>query len=195
MGILWGKIVIGFFFADVVPETAENFRALCTGEKDVGNSTGKPLHYKGSFFYHIIKGFMAQGGDSLKGNDTGGEGIYGGKLADENFKRALEGHSFLSMENSGPNTNGSQFFITFKRQPHLDGKHVVFGKVVQGIGTLKKIEQVGIGDGKPARLVKIVDSGETSENEIHGAVGIDSGSKHHRQRHQDYSQAWKQGIF
>lgn len=170
------KIVIELF-ADVVPKTAENFRALCTGEKGVGTSTGKPLHYKGSFFHRIIKGFMAQGGDFSKGNGTGGESIYGGKFADENFKRAHEGPGFLSMANSGPNTNGSQFFMTFKRQPHLDGKHVVFGKVVQGIDTLKKIEQLGTGDGKPARLVKIVDCGETSENKIHGAVGTEKGRK------------------
>ncbi|XVF32497.1 hypothetical protein REPUB_Repub17cG0087600 [Reevesia pubescens] len=164
------RIVIELF-ADVVPKTAENFRALCTGEKGIGESTGKPLHYKGSFFHRIIKGFMAQGGDFSKGNGTGGESIYGGKFADENFKLAHDGPGVLSMANSGPNTNGSQFFITFKRQPHLDGKHVVFGKVIKGMDILKKIELVGTGDGKPAQPVKISDSGQTSESKLQGAVG------------------------
>ncbi|XP_044486706.1 peptidyl-prolyl cis-trans isomerase CYP63 [Mangifera indica] len=159
------KIVMELF-ADVVPKTAENFRALCTGEKGVGKSTGKPLHYKGSIFHRIIKGFMAQGGDFSKGNGTGGESIYGGKFADENFKLGHDGPGFLSMANSGVNTNGSQFFITFKRQPHLDGKHVVFGKVVRGLDIVKKIEQLGTADGKPARLVKIIDCGEFSESKI-----------------------------
>ncbi|XVF21694.1 hypothetical protein REPUB_Repub12eG0112200 [Reevesia pubescens] len=164
------RIVIELF-ADVVPKTAENFRALCTGEKGIGESTGKPLHYKGSFLHRIIKGFMAQGGDFSNGNGTGGESIYGGKFADENFKLAHDGPGVLSMANSGPNTNGSQFFITFKRQPHLDGKHVVFGKVVKGMDVLKKIELVGTGDGKTAQPVKISDSGETSESKIQNAVG------------------------
>ncbi|GMI98746.1 hypothetical protein HRI_003543900 [Hibiscus trionum] len=164
------KIVIELF-ADAVPKTAENFRALCTGEKGIGKSTGKPLHYKGTFFHRIIKGFMAQGGDFSMGNGTGGESIYGGKFADENFKLAHDGPGFLSMANSGPSTNGSQFFITFKRQPHLDGKHVVFGKVIKGMDVLKKIEQVGTGDGKPTQPVKISDCGEYSESKLQDAVG------------------------
>ncbi|GLT42416.1 hypothetical protein SLA2020_164170 [Shorea laevis] len=169
------RIVIELF-AGVVPKTAENFRALCTGEKGIGESTGKPLHYKGSFFHRIIKGFMAQGGDFSKGSGTGGESIYGGKFADENFKLAHDGPGLLSMANSGPNTNGSQFFITFKRQPHLDGKHVVFGKVVRGMDILKKIELLGTSDSKPAQPVKIVDSGETSESKIQD-VGKEKGKK------------------
>ncbi|XP_009798520.1 peptidyl-prolyl cis-trans isomerase CYP63 isoform X1 [Nicotiana sylvestris] len=156
------RIVIELF-ADIVPRTAENFRSLCTGEKGVGVSTGKPLHYKGCLFHRVIKGFMAQGGDFSKGNGTGGESIYGGKFPDENFKVVHTGAGLLSMANSGPNTNGSQFFITFKRTPHLDGKHVVFGKVVKGMDFVKKIEQVGTADGKPSGLVKIVDCGEMSD--------------------------------
>ncbi|KAL5792850.1 hypothetical protein ACOSP7_001444 [Xanthoceras sorbifolium] len=159
------KIIIELF-ADVVPKTAENFRALCTGENGIGKSTGKPLHFKGSMFHRIIKGFMAQGGDFSKGNGTGGESIYGGKFADENFKLGHDGPGILSMANSGPSTNGSQFFIIFKRQPHLDGKHVVFGKVVKGLDIVKKMEQVGTMDGKPARPVKVVDCGEVSESKI-----------------------------
>ncbi|PIN08813.1 HSP90 co-chaperone CPR7/Cyclophilin [Handroanthus impetiginosus] len=163
------RIVVELF-ADIVPKTAENFRALCTGEKGVGISTGKPLHYKGSTFHRIIKGFMAQGGDFSKGNGTGGESIYGGKFADENFKLDHSEPGLLSMANGGPNTNGSQFFITFKRQPHLDGKHVVFGKVVKGMDVIKKMEQLGTADGRPSGLVKIVDCGEISETKAKNSV-------------------------
>ncbi|KAG6703500.1 hypothetical protein I3842_07G088300 [Carya illinoinensis] len=170
------QIVIELF-ADVVPRTAENFLALCTGEKGIGKSTGKPLHFKGSHFHRIIKGFMAQGGDFSKGDGTGGESIFGGKFADENFRLKHDGVGLLSMANCGPNTNGSQFFITFKRQPHLDGKHVVFGKVVKGIELVKKIEQLGTAAGKPARPVKIVDCGKTSERKIQDAVGKEKGKK------------------
>eukprot|EP00257_Ricinus_communis_P017421 XP_015575854.1 peptidyl-prolyl cis-trans isomerase CYP63 isoform X2 [Ricinus communis] len=170
------RIVIELF-ADVAPKTAENFRALCTGEMGIGKTTGKPLHYKGSFFHRIIKGFMAQGGDFSKGNGTGGESIYGGKFSDENFILKHDGAGFLSMANSGPNTNGSQFFITFKRQPQLDRKHVVFGKVIKGIEVVKRIEQLGTADGKPVHPVKIVDCGETSENKIQDTVGKDAGKK------------------
>ncbi|CAL0310363.1 unnamed protein product [Lupinus luteus] len=170
------RIVIQLF-ASTVPKAAENFRALCTGEKGIGESTGKPLHYKGTNFHRIIKGFMAQGGDFSKGNGTGGESIYGGKFADENFKLTHDGPGFLSMANSGPNTNGSQFFIIFKRQPHLDGKHVVFGKVVLGIDILKKIELVGTSDGKPLGPVKITDCGEISETKIQHTIEKEKGKQ------------------
>ncbi|KAK4357434.1 hypothetical protein RND71_023044 [Anisodus tanguticus] len=168
------RIVIELF-ADVVPRTAENFRSLCTGEKGVGETTGKPLHYKGCLFHRVIKGFMAQGGDFSKGNGTGGESIYGGKFADENFEVDHTEGGLLSMANSGPNTNGSQFFITFKRTPHLDGKHVVFGKVVKGMDFVKKIEQLGTINGKPSGLVKIVDCGEMSERKSNDTTKAEKG--------------------
>ena len=143
-------------FADVVPKTAENFRALCTGEKGMGKS-GKPLSYKGSPFHRIIPGFMIQGGDFTRGNGTGGESIYGEKFADENFERKHTIPGLLSMANAGPNTNGSQFFITVAETPWLDGKHVVFGKVVDGMDVLKKMEEQGSRSGQTKADVVLSD--------------------------------------
>ena len=153
-----GRLVFELF-ADVVPKTAENFRALCTGEKGMGQS-GKPLHYKGSRFHRIIQQFMCQGGDFTRGNGTGGESIYGNKFADENFKLKHTGPGLLSMANAGPNTNGSQFFITTVVTSWLDGKHCVFGKVVEGMDVLNEMEKVGSRSGSTSADVTIADCGE-----------------------------------
>lgn len=164
--ILIGKMnkgrVVMELFADVTPKTAENFRALCTGEKGIGMS-GKPLHYKGSTFHRIIPNFMCQGGDFTRGNGTGGESIYGMKFADENFKMKHTGPGILSMANAGPNTNGSQFFICTQKTPWLDGKHVVFGKVVDGYSVIKDMEKVGSESGRTSQTVVIEDCGQLAE--------------------------------
>jgi len=129
-----------------VPKTAENFRALCTGEKGTG-TLGKPLSYQGSGFHRVIKGFMCQGGDFTAGNGTGGESIYGEKFEDEGFPAKHDRPFLLSMANSGPNTNGSQFFITVAPTAHLDGKHVVFGEVIKGKSLVRQIENYPTGQG------------------------------------------------
>lgn len=154
-----GRVVFELF-PEQVPKTAENFRALCTGEK------GAKLHYKGSIFHRVISGFMMQGGDTTNRNGTGGMSIYGSKFNDEGVWLAHTRGGLLSMANSGPNTNGSQFFITFKETKWLDGKHTVFGRVISGFDVCQKVENTETGPSDvPAQEVTIVECGELSGEE------------------------------
>lgn len=159
-------------FAQIAPKTAENFRALCTGEKGVSTS-GTTLHYKGSQFFRVVPEFMCQGGDITNGDGTGGESSLhfdsnlrdeSGKIQtefrDENFRIKHSEAGLLAMSNKGRHTNTSQFYITFDECKWLNGKHVVFGTVVDGLRTLRAIEDAGSPDGQPLCSIQIVDCGE-----------------------------------
>jgi len=161
-------------FSSVTPKTAENFRALSTGETGNGKS-GKPLWFKSSAFHRIIPGFMCQGGDITRGNGMGGESIYGSTFEDE-WEKGVIKHTepgLLSMANRGKNTQSSQFFITTQATSWLDNKHVVFGRVVGGMDVVRKMEAQGSGGGSPAKAVRIADSGELKSG---GASGAESPS-------------------
>ncbi|KAH3732390.1 peptidyl-prolyl cis-trans isomerase, cyclophilin-type [Pelomyxa schiedti] len=145
-------------FADVVPRTAENFRQFCIGQVRRNNV---PIGYKGSIFHRVIKDFMIQGGDFVKSNGTGRVSIYGDHFDDENFRRKHTAPGLLSMANSGPNTNGCQFFITCATAEWLDGHHVVFGHVIDGMKVVRMIENVSVGqNSKPKIECKIIECGQ-----------------------------------
>jgi cyclophilin family peptidyl-prolyl cis-trans isomerase len=167
-----GRIVFELF-SDVVPKTAENFRALCTGEKGISPLSRVRLHFKGNKFHRVIPGFMSQGGDFTKGDGTGGESIYGAKFADEpaGLRLKHERPGLLSMANAGKDTNGSQFFVTFVATPWLDGKHVVFGRVVEGMNVVAQMERVPTGaSDKPRIPITIADCGEVAGMSSKSAV-------------------------
>lgn len=160
-------------YKNIVPRTVKNFLTLCTGEKGVTKTAeGEfPLHYKNSSFHRLIKGFMLQGGDFTRGDGTGGCSIYGEKFEDENFKVKHSGRGDLSMANAGKDTNGSQFFITFAKTTWLDNKHVVFGRVVKGLESLNKIEQIETGEkDRPKREIRIVNCGIVEKEEVDEVV-------------------------
>ncbi|CAR26650.1 hypothetical protein ZYGR_0H04690 [Zygosaccharomyces rouxii] len=143
-------------YDDIVPKTATNFKALCTHEKGFG--------YKGVPFHRIIPQFMLQGGDTDLAGGFGGKSIYGAKFADENFSIKHTKPGLLSMANAGPNTNGSQFFITTVPCPWLDGRHVVFGEVTKGMDVVKQLESLGTMSGRPKAQIVIEDAGELKDN-------------------------------
>ncbi|KAG0475883.1 hypothetical protein HPP92_012724 [Vanilla planifolia] len=170
-----GRIVVGLY-GKVLPKTVEKFRALCTGEKGKvpnGNEVHhkgpklKSLRYKGTTFHRIVSGFIIQGGDITHSDGKGSDSIYGGAFPDENFMVKHSHAGVVSMANSGPDSNGSQFFITTVKASWLDGQHVAFGKVIQGMDTVFAIEGgAGTYNGKPRKKVVIVDSGEISGEQL-----------------------------
>ncbi|EKM57899.1 uncharacterized protein PHACADRAFT_251820 [Phanerochaete carnosa HHB-10118-sp] len=194
-----GRIIFELF-NDTAPKTAENFRALCTGEKGISPLSGRPLYYKNSIFHRSIKDFMIQGGDFTKRNGTGGESIYGGVFPDENFTHSMDSEGLLCMANKGPNTNGSQFFVTMRACPHLNDKHVVFGQIVRGYDIARKIAELPVDEkDRPKVSVTVVNCGELvlrrqvtdalsreksrAESDMEGESESESESRKRKRRH------------
>lgn len=154
-----GRIVFGLY-GDTMPRTVENFKCICTGEKGTSESTGEPLHYKGTRFHRVIPGFCVQGGQTFENEEgSGGESIYGPTFEDENLRMKFKSKGLIAMANGGPNTNGSQFFITTAKAEHLNFKSVGFGEVLDGYEVVKAIESIGAVDGEPVENAVIVDCG------------------------------------
>eukprot|EP00929_Paragymnodinium_shiwhaense_P118441 TRINITY_DN90365_c0_g1_i1.p1 TRINITY_DN90365_c0_g1~~TRINITY_DN90365_c0_g1_i1.p1 ORF type:complete len:232 (-),score=88.41 TRINITY_DN90365_c0_g1_i1:22-717(-) len=167
-GVNIGRLIFKLY-GNICPKTVENFRSLCTGERGIGMMTKLPLAYRGSKFHRVIPGFMCQCGDFELGDGRGGESIYGGKFADEAGGLALRHakRGLLSMANSGKDTNGSQFFILFKPAHHLNGKHCVFGELVEGEPTLDAIEGVKTtSDDKPMAPISVAKCGQLQRRVI-----------------------------
>lgn len=170
-----GKIIIELF-ESIVPKTVANFRHLCKGDKGIEPKSGKLRHFVGSTFHRVIKGFMIQGGDFTDGNGTGGGSIYGDTFEDENFLINHNQAGLISMANAGPNTNGSQFFITSDATPWLNGKHVVFGRVKQGMNIVRAIENIPVQTNKkPEFFVSIIRCGDMEtfkkiQQEVHEQI-------------------------
>jgi len=154
-----GRIVLGLY-GNEMPRTVENFKCLCTGEKGTSEITGEPLHYKGTRFHRVMPGFCIQGGQTFENEEgSGGESIYGTTFEDENLRMKFQDKGLIAMANGGPNTNGSQFFITTKRADHLSFKYVGFGEVLKGYEVVKAIESLGTKTGEPQENAVIVDCG------------------------------------
>ncbi|KAL4452330.1 hypothetical protein ABPG75_007992 [Micractinium tetrahymenae] len=164
-GLAGGRLVVELTAAKEAPKACENFRCLCTGEKGLGKASGKPLHYKGVWLHRVQRGFVAQGGDIVKGDGSGGDSIYGGKFKDEPaaLKLKHDAAGVVGFANSGKHSNTSQFYITLGKAPACDGKHVVIGRVVEGLEVLQQIEElVASDDGTPRTDVVIADCGTTA---------------------------------
>ncbi|KAG8213172.1 cyclophilin-like domain-containing protein [Butyriboletus roseoflavus] len=178
-------------YNDTAPKTAENFRVLCTGEKGLSVVSERPLYYKNSIIHRSIDNFMIQGGDFTKHNGTGGESIYGGHFPDEDFSRPLDSEGLLCMANRGPDTNGSQFFITLRECPHLNGKHVVFGKVIKGYeDVVKRLAQVPVdARDRPQTPIVISSCGELELRGPKPAKQTKRESARNRKRHDSRSRS------
>nr|XP_012315530.1 NK-tumor recognition protein isoform X4 [Aotus nancymaae] len=177
-----GRIMFQLF-SDICPKTCKNFLCLCSGEKGLGKTTGKKLCYKGSTFHRVVKNFMIQGGDFSEGNGKGGESIYGGYFKDENFILKHDRAFLLSMANRGKHTNGSQFFITTKPAPHLDGVHVVFGLVISGFEVIEQIENLKTdAASRPYADVRVIDCGVLATKSVKDESSSESEIEHERSR-------------